>query len=61
MILLLQLSNEGLKELCQGIANFHRHFEGVDIDPSTLVTAPGTKELIYLVMRVFNGPVILIR
>ena len=50
----------GLSELCTEVSKFHRHFEGVEVDPQTLVTAPGTKELIFLTMRVFNGPVILI-
>lgn len=42
------------------MSKFHRHFEGVDVDPKCLVTAPGTKELIFLTMKVFNGPVVLV-
>ena len=42
------------------MSKFHRQFEGVEVDTKSLVTAPGTKELIFLTMRVFNGPVILI-
>ena len=53
-------SATGLSKFCLEVSKFHRHFEGVEVDPKSLVTAPGTKELIFLTMRVFNGPVILI-
>lgn len=46
----------GLKQLRQAICDFHQKYDGFDdLDPEEIVVGPGSKELIYLVMHVFNG------
>lgn len=38
------------------ICDFHQKYDGFDdLDPEEIVVGPGSKELIYLVMHVFNG------
>ena len=44
----------------QSISNhYYSMFDGIKVDPNSLIIATGSKELIYLAMRVFNGTVIL--
>ncbi|XP_078331755.1 aspartate aminotransferase-like isoform X2 [Crassostrea virginica] len=46
----------GLKQLRQAICDFHQKYDGFDdLDPDGVIVGPGSKELIYLVMHVFNG------
>lgn len=48
--------HKGLKQLRQAICDFHQKYDGFDdLDPEEIVVGPGSKELIYLVMHVFNG------
>lgn len=49
-------NHKGLKQLRQAICDFHQKYDGFDdLDPEEIVVGPGSKELIYLVMHVFNG------
>lgn len=49
-------NHKGLKQLRQAICYFHQKYDGFDdLDPEEIVVGPGSKELIYLVMHVFNG------
>ncbi|XP_071157014.1 aspartate aminotransferase-like [Mytilus edulis] len=50
----------GTLELRQSIAKFHKHFEDLDIDPDNIIVAPGSKELIFLLLQIFNGDVLII-
>ncbi|GFO06646.1 aspartate aminotransferase-like [Plakobranchus ocellatus] len=50
---------QGLPALRKGICDFHRHYDHVTFDPEDIVVAPGSKELILLVMTVFNGEILL--
>lgn len=48
--------SKGLKQLRQAICDFHQKFDQFDyFDPDDVIVGPGSKELIYLVMHVFNG------
>ena len=49
------LNVAGLPELRKAIADFHKTWDQVDLDPEAMVVAPGSKELIYLTMAVFRG------
>lgn len=47
----------GILELRKAICEFHREFDGLDIHPENVIVGPGTKELIFLLLSVFNGDV----
>ena len=55
LLLLLPLTLAGILELRQGICDLHQRHDKLTLDPSQVVVAPGTKELIYLLMSIFNG------
>lgn len=50
----------GTPELRSSIAKFHKHFEDLDIDPENIIVGPGSKELIFLLLQIFNGDVFII-
>ena len=46
----------GTLELRQAICDFHARFDNLtDLDPDDVIVGPGSKELIFLLMNVFNG------
>lgn len=47
----------GLLELRKAICEFHRDFDGLDAQPDSIIVGPGSKELIFLLLSVFNGDV----
>lgn len=47
----------GILELRKAICEFHREFDGLDVHPENVIVGPGTKELIFLLLSVFNGDV----
>jgi aspartate aminotransferase len=53
------LAVQGIRELRQGICTFHRHYDNITFDPDNIIVAPGSKELILLLMLVFNGDILL--
>lgn len=50
---------QGLPELRQTVADFHRKKDGVDILPENVIIGPGSKELLFLLQMVFEGEVII--
>lgn len=50
---------QGLPELRQTVAEFHRKKDGVDILPENVIIGPGSKELLFLLQMVFEGEVII--
>ncbi|XP_046355560.2 aspartate aminotransferase-like isoform X2 [Haliotis rufescens] len=52
---------QGIPELRQGICNFHARYDSLgSLDPNNVIVGPGSKELIYLLLNVFNGTVLLL-
>lgn len=52
------LSIKGLLSLRQGIVKLNELEYGLELNPDNLIVAPGSKQLIYLIMVVFNGDVV---
>lgn len=50
---------QGLPELRQAVAEFHRKKDAVDILPENVIIGPGSKELLFLLQMVFDGEVII--
>ena len=50
---------QGLYELRQAVAQFHRKKDYVDIQPEDVMIGPGSKELLFLLQLVFEGEVII--
>jgi len=50
---------EGLPELREAIASFHRTKDQLDIDPHNVLVGPGSKELMFLVQLVYYGEIVL--
>lgn len=50
---------QGLPELRQAVADFHRKKDSVDILPDNVIIGPGSKELLFLLQMVFDGEVII--
>ncbi|XP_038058393.1 aspartate/prephenate aminotransferase-like isoform X2 [Patiria miniata] len=51
----------GLLELRAQICNFHAELDGLmHLDPNLVIVGPGTKQLIYLLVQVFNGDVLIL-
>ena len=48
----------GIPELRRAICAFHQRYDGLDLLQEGMVVGPGSKELIYLIMAVFNGGMI---
>uniref|UniRef100_A0A0B6ZUC7 Aminotransferase class I/classII large domain-containing protein n=1 Tax=Arion vulgaris TaxID=1028688 RepID=A0A0B6ZUC7_9EUPU len=53
------LAVQGIPELRRGICDFHKHYDNITFDPDDVIVAPGSKELILLLMLIFNGDVLL--
>ncbi|XP_059143853.1 aspartate aminotransferase-like [Physella acuta] len=49
---------QGIPELRKKICDFHKHYDQVDFDPEDVIVGPGSKELILLLLTVFNGDVL---
>ncbi len=49
------LPAEGLWQLRQTVAEFHRRKDGVDADPESVIIGPGSKELMFILQIVFYG------
>ena len=47
----------GIAELRSTICEFHREFDGLDVEADNVIVGPGSKELIFLLLAVFNGDV----
>ena len=46
----------GIKELRHAIAKFHEDVDGIKgISPDDIIVGPGTKQLSFLLLEVFNG------
>lgn len=50
----------GILELRKSICVFHREFDGLGVEPENIIVGPGSKELIFLLLSVFNGDVFLL-
>ena len=50
----------GIPELRRAICEFHREYDGLQFSPNGVVVGPGSKELIFLLLSVFNGDVFLL-
>lgn len=50
---------QGLYELREAVAGFHRKKDMVDIKPDNVIIGPGSKELLFLLQLVFEGEVII--
>jgi len=50
---------EGLPELRESVARFHREKDGINIHSDGILVGPGSKELMFLVQLVFYGEIIL--
>ncbi|KAK3760442.1 hypothetical protein RRG08_065168 [Elysia crispata] len=53
------LNVQGLTELRKGICTFHQHYDHVTFDPDDVIVAPGSKQLILLLMTVFGGDILI--
>ncbi|CAL1528938.1 unnamed protein product [Lymnaea stagnalis] len=53
------LAVQGLPELRQGICEFHKHYDKFACEPDDVIVGPGSKELIFLLMMIFNGDVLI--
>ncbi|XP_076034350.1 aspartate aminotransferase-like isoform X2 [Oratosquilla oratoria] len=53
------VSMTGIPELRQAIVQMHKQYDEVTLDPEQIVVGPGSKELLFLTMHVFNGDIIL--
>ncbi|XP_068695395.1 aspartate aminotransferase-like isoform X1 [Montipora foliosa] len=47
----------GILELRKAICEFHREFDALDLEPGNIIVGPGSKQLIFLLLRIFNGDV----
>lgn len=47
----------GTSELRNAICEFHREFDDLDVQPENIIVGPGSKELIFLLLDLFNGDV----
>ena len=45
----------GIEELRESICKFHKHYDNLSYTPDQVINAPGSKELILLLLNVFNG------
>ncbi|XP_074653756.1 aspartate aminotransferase-like isoform X1 [Tubulanus polymorphus] len=51
---------QGIPELRQTICDFHSRFDGTSLKQENVIVGPGSKELIYLLMLVFNGDILVV-
>lgn len=52
------LPTKGLPELRRNVARYYEKFFGYDFDPELVIVGPGSKELIFQILYVLEGPVI---
>ena len=52
---LFLFSSQGILRLREAIAKNHAERDSLHFDVDNIVVGPGSKELIFLVMNVFNG------
>ena len=50
---------QGLPELRQAVADFHRKKDGINILAENVIIGPGSKELLFLLQLVFEGEVLI--
>ena len=50
---------QGLEQLRDAVASFHRNKDGVDFLPENIIIGPGSKELLFLLQMIFEGEVII--
>lgn len=50
---------QGLPELRQAVAGFHRKKDGLNFHPEHIMIGPGSKELLFLLQMIFQGEVII--
>lgn len=50
----------GIAELRKAICEFHREFDDLGFTQDNVIVGPGTKELIFLLLNVFNGDVFIL-
>ena len=51
----------GLPALLEEVSRMHTEHDGVEVIPSQVVVAPGSKELIFLTMKLFDGGVVVLK
>jgi len=49
----------GIPELRDAISKYNRHYFGMDVTPQRIYVGPGTKELIFNLLKILHGTVIL--
>lgn len=47
--------DSGIPELRKVICEFHRHFDDLKLDSSHILVAPGSKELLLMILSLFDG------
>ncbi|MCU0723939.1 MAG: aminotransferase class I/II-fold pyridoxal phosphate-dependent enzyme, partial [Planctomycetes bacterium] len=52
------LDVQGLRELREAVAAFHRKSDGVSVDPDGVLVGPGSKELMFLLQVAFYGDLV---
>lgn len=52
------LPTRGLPALCEAIAEYHKQFFDYNFDKDLILIGPGSKELIFQVLYVLEGPVL---
>ncbi|XP_035827722.1 aspartate aminotransferase [Aplysia californica] len=52
------LAVNGIPQLREAICKFHEHFDGLTFDPEDVIVGPGSKELILLLMTIFDGDIV---
>lgn len=50
---------QGLEQLRETVASFHRNKDGVHFLPENIIIGPGSKELLFLLQMIFEGEVII--
>ncbi|OJJ17145.1 aspartate aminotransferase [marine bacterium AO1-C] len=50
---------QGLPELCEAVADFHRREDGVNIQAENVMIGPGSKELMFLLQLAFYGDILI--
>lgn len=50
----------GIPELRKAICEFHREYDALELSPDGVIVGPGSKELIFLLLAVFNGDVLVL-
>nr|BED43044.1 aspartate racemase [Todarodes pacificus] len=51
---------QGIPELRQAISDFHYRYDKIRFSPDNIIVGPGSKELIYSLINIFNGDILVI-